>query len=140
MGTIWRWITNLGRLVSPTEPEREENQMAKKKSAGFSYTDGRPVGRSAGGAFNIRFPLRMDLKSNESRIVKTGVRCNHPTLIFEAATLKSRGLEVMKADLGAWDEGQEFMFTVRNTGRETFMVEEGDTLVRAVVLDNTDLE
>ena len=71
-----------------------ENGMSKKKNAGFSYTDGKKVGRTPGGAFSVKSPLALSIPAGKTVVVKTGVKCSNPLFLYQASSLAKRGVEI----------------------------------------------
>lgn len=118
---------------------KKEEAQAPKKTVTFTVGDGKaPV--KDGASFKLRSPLALKIDPNTKAVVKLGVSANAPVLVFEAASLKQRGLRLAGGQLTAADAGEQISVTLENTSRLPALIEMGDVVAKAVVLDNSDLD
>lgn len=105
----------------------------------FYVSDGCQPSRSGnGGLFDLKSPLPLNIPAGATVPLKLGVRCNYPLLLMRSRPLSAKGLAV-SCGAAAVDADEELEVTVTNNGREAYLAERGETLLRAAVLDNADL-
>jgi dUTPase len=123
------------KVVGWVLPPKEE-EMAKK-TVKFNVKDGsKPV--KHGCVLGLRAPLRLNLGARTSVVISLGVSCaDHPLVIFEYADLKKRGVALVSSGV-VCDSGTDLTVTLENRGDSVVLIERGDTVARAAVLDNSD--
>lgn len=107
----------------------------------FNYQDGKKVTRDRGAAqgFNLRSPSLLNLPSQAKVTVKLGLSCSHPVHVYQTRGLRERGVFLVDGVWAMQDAGGELELQLVNLSTETVIVEEGETLARCIVLDNTDV-
>lgn len=119
----------------------KNDEKVVKAKVKFTYEDGRKVVRQgASRVFNLRAPLVLNLPQNSKVSVKMGLKCNFPLQLVETVSMKNRGLRLADGVAPTLDADEQIVLTFENISRETQLLESGDVLVRAAVLDNSDLE
>lgn len=105
----------------------------------FSYQDGKKVARDRGPAqaFNLRSPSLLNLPPKAQVTVKLGVTCSHPVHVYQTRGLRERGVFLVDGVWAMQDAGGELELQLVNLSKETIVVEEGETLARCIVLDNS---
>jgi hypothetical protein len=113
----------------------------KKESVRFLVTDGvKPNRVGPARVFNLKAPIVLNIPAGASVRVPLGVSCNYPLQVFGTRGCLQRGLTVLEPNGPTLDADTDLVLIVKNTGKETQLIEQSDVLARAFVLDNNDLE
>jgi hypothetical protein len=122
---------------------KKENEMAKakKESVRFAVLDGvKPNRVGPGKLFNLKSPLTLNIPAGATMKVDLGLSCNYPLHIIQARSMLQRSLLLPDGIWAAVDADTPLVLRIENKSKETALVERGDNLARAFVLDNNDLE
>lgn len=113
----------------------------KKEPVRFSMGDGvKPNRVGPGRLFNLRSPIALNIPPGVSVRVDLGLACNYPLHIVQARGMLQRNLLLPDGLWAAVDADTDLQIRVDNKGSETALIERGDVLARAFILDNNDLE
>lgn len=112
-----------------------------KKQITFKYDDGKKVSQLAGsGLFTIKNPVDRHVPAGGVVALKLGVTClSHPLDIFAVKSLADIGFEIVEG-LGKRDAADPIVVALRNRTTSVCRLAEGDSVLRAFALDNSDLE
>jgi hypothetical protein len=121
---------------------KKEPDMAKKKEpVRFSVFDGvKPNRVGPARVFNLKAPILLNIPPGASVKVPLGVACNYPLQIFQSRGCLQRDLHLAEGGGPAVDADTDLTIRVENRGKEVQLIEQGDVLARAFILDNNDLE
>ena len=134
-------LQTAGQLIWHRKKKVEQMAKKKKEPVRFTVTDGvKPTRHGPGQVFNLCSPINLNIKANATVKVNLGLRCNYPLHAFEALSMKQRGIKLPDGLWAAADAGTELIVDLRNESKDTQLVERGDAIARAFVLDNNDLE
>lgn len=112
--------------------------MAKKETVRFRLGDGvKPNRVGPARVFNLKSPLTLNIPPKAVVKVDLGLACNYPLHVFEARSLLQRGLRLLQP--GVLDADGDVIIGIENLGSEVVLLERGDVLARAAVIDNTGL-
>lgn len=131
----------ISKILKKLQSQISEEKMQKTKTKiNFTYTDGYDVTRSGPSQiFNLRTPLKLTIPSGAKVKFDVGVRCSHPLYVFQSRILSERGLSFEDGALACYDANTPLVLRLENKGKETIMLEDGETIVKAAVLDNSHL-
>lgn len=131
------------QTVASKFKRKKAEEMAKKKNdpVRFTVTDGlQPSRQAPGQVFNLRSPLALNIKSKSTVKLALGVSCSYPLHLFEAAGLKQRSIRLPDVIWAAYDSDEALVVELRNESDTTQLIERGDTVARAFVMDNSEIE
>lgn len=118
-----------------------ETVYVPKKKVTFTKKDGlTPTRNGPARTFNLRTPMALRLGVGEERTIDLGLTCDHPVHIFQARGPLQRGLTLVDGIWAATDAEVPLTLRVRNTSGEPLLVEEGETIARCSIFDDTDWE
>lgn len=124
------------KRVSKKLFDKEELPMAKKRVK-FEVLDGiRPV--LVGSVLGLKAPMQLNLKPRSNMTLNLGVICDHALLVFEKANLRKQGIHLLASGI-VCDEGTNLVVILENRTDSMVLIERGDTVARATVLDDTDV-
>jgi hypothetical protein len=120
--------------------DKTESQPKQYVAVDFEYRDGKKVTRGPGGTFNLRCPFNIRLPKGAIVKIDLGLNCSHPVVVFETKAMIDQGIE-MTSGAGVWDAGRqlvvELKYTALRTEQEWIALDEGTTVARCAVLDNS---
>ncbi len=120
---------------------KKEIEMKVTKKVKFTVADGRrPTRQGASKVFNLLAPVGMIIPAGTQVRVDLGVSCDHPLHVFQASNMVKRGVLLVDGIWAAQDADVPLILPLENRSNEDAMIEEGDTLARAAVFDNSDIE
>ena len=123
-----------GHEESSVKKEKEEAKMIAK----FEYTDGSHV-IMTNGSIHIRSPFMMNVAPNTRQTIKLGVKCDRRLIVYENARLRDSGLR-SATPIRIFEPGEEIVIDLENTSGSMKLLEHGDIVARANVLDSSDVE
>lgn len=112
-----------------------------KVKVSFHVTDGKKPARDRGPAqvFNLRSPIPLNIPPGAEVRLDLAVSCSHPVHVFQARGLKARGLELVDGVWACHDADENIVLKIKNVSKETALVDEGETIARCAVLDNSNV-
>jgi len=131
------------QTVASKFKRKKAEEMVKKKNdpVRFTVTDGlQPTRQSPGQVFNLRSPVALNIKSKASVKLTLGVSCSYPLHLFEASGMKRRSVRLPDGIWAAHDAEESLVIELRNESDSTQLIERGDTVARAFVMDNSEIE
>lgn len=118
--------------------KKEPDMSRKKEPVRWLITDGtRPNRVGPGRVFNLRSPTPLSVPPKATVTLKLGVECNYPLHVFQSRGCLQRGLHLSDGIWAAQDSDQELSLTIENRSGDTQLVERGDVLARAFIMDNS---
>lgn len=124
--------------------KKEQLEMAKQKKESVRFSLGgdgiKPNRVGPGRVFNLKAPLQMNIPPNATVTVKLDVACNYPLHVFEARGVRQRGLRLPDGIWAATDADVDLVIQLKNESGQTQLIERGDVVARAFIMDNNDLE
>jgi len=130
----WKAVRDFGLFSDGPK----EEQMAKKHPVVFTVRDGPKPVLDGDGSMNLLLPLPLSIKPMTEITFDLGLSCDHVIQIFEAKARRSSGLVLIP---NSWihDAGQTVKLTVQNQSMSPILLEAGDIIARASVLDNSNV-
>lgn len=134
------WQMDLS-FVNPFRKKRAEEDMSKRVVK-LRKTDGKtPTRHGPSKCFNLRAPLRVVVPANcPSLKVTMGLSFEAPIHVFGANSVKGYGVSLVDGVWAMHDTGQDVVLYLKNESKEDVIFEEGETMARCVVIDNSDVE
>lgn len=115
----------------------KENTMSKKRRAKLLRTDA-PKPKILGGSLGLCSPIPLNMQPQDKVKVKMGLSADTPLLVFSYGVLEKRGVVLLNP--GAVDCDKEIVLEIQNVSGERVVVDAGDVLAKASILDTTDIE
>jgi hypothetical protein len=125
--------------------EKRDEAPVQRKSVKVVFGDGMAPTRGPGGVLNVRSPYQLNIPPNTIVSVDVGIKFSRPTLVFQTAGLRLRKVEfagetpAQAPDNFVFDADSDVVVRLVNRGVETALIEPGDTIARAFVLEENDL-
>ena len=121
-----------------TEPKKEIENM---KTVKFELGDC-PQPKRVGPAksFALCSPIAFTLPANGDMSLKLGIKCSHPMLVYSSSSCGGgQCFSRLQGGSNIVDAGQDVLLTITNGGTVDALIERGDSVVRAHVLDDSDI-
>lgn len=127
-----------------TKLSKKEHEMPRTKKEPVRFSLGgdgiKPNRVGPGRVFNLKAPLQMNIPPNATVTVKLDLVCNYPLHIFEARGLRQRSLRLPDGIWAATDADVDLVLQLKNESGQVQLVERGDVVARAFIMDNNDLD
>lgn len=111
---------------------KEEEDMSKTKVK-FVYTDGCPVTRSGKEQFiNLKSPFGIVMKPNTKMQLNIGASCSHKLFVHQFR-------DNICVENTVYNAGKQLVVLLSNNTKDEVMIERGDTVANASILDNSNV-
>lgn len=90
--------------------------------------------------YRLFSPLPVFVEPGQSVVVNLGVRCSYPLTVFESKGMLHQRLRLIDGCLRTFDSDTDIVLTIKNEGRERALLETGDVMAKAFVVDNNLVE
>jgi hypothetical protein len=129
---LWNWFR---------KKEKEMPKKERKEPVRWTVVDGMKPNRvGPARIFNLRAPFALNIPPGATVKVKLGVSCNYPLHVLEARSLRQRGLRLPDGIWAATDADIDLEVQLENKSGQLQLIEGGEPVARAFILDNNDLE